>query len=145
MKDGLKKITGGTMESRVARLLSRYKVTPQSTTKVSSAELLFGRKLQTPFNLLQPVMASREQKENHDAHAKQHELQVGMSVYVYNNNGHPEWLPGTIEKQTGPISYVVKLSDGRTWRRHVDHIRIRTVQETYPDTDSDDIVPLTTT
>ena len=150
VEDGLKNITGGTIESRVVRLLSRYRMTPQSTTKVSPAELLFGRKLRTPFDLLRPDMASRvhckqaKQKENHDVHSKQRELQVGMSVYVYNNNGHPEWLAGTIEKQTGPVSYVVKLSDGRTWCRHVDHIRIRTVQETYPDTDSDDIVPLTT-
>ena len=45
VKDGLKKISGGTIESRVARLLSCYRVTPQSTTKVSPAELLFGRKL----------------------------------------------------------------------------------------------------
>ena len=32
VKQGLKKITLGSMESRVARLLSRYRVTPQSTT-----------------------------------------------------------------------------------------------------------------
>jgi len=150
VKDGLKKISGGTIESRVARLLSRYRVTPQSTTKVSPAELLFGRKLRTRFDLLQPDMAGRvrykqaKQKENHDASSRQRELHVGMTVYVYNNNGYPDWLPGIIEKQTGPVSYLVKLSDGRTWRRHVDHIRIRTVKETLTDTDSDDIVPFTT-
>ena len=43
----------------------------------------------------------------------------------------------------GPVSYLVKLSDGHTWHRHVDHIRIRTVKETLTDTDSDDIVPFT--
>ena len=59
VKDGLKKITGGTIESRVARLLSRYRVTPQSTTKVSPAELLFGRKLRTSFDLLRPDVARR--------------------------------------------------------------------------------------
>ena len=66
-----------------------------------------------------------------------------MSVYVYNNNGHPQWLPGIIDRQTGPVLYLVKLNDGRTWRRHVDHIRIRTIPETV--TDYDDIVPLTIT
>ena len=38
----------------------------------------------------------------------------------------------------------MKLSDGRTWRRHVDHIRIRIVKETLTDTDSDGIGPHTT-
>jgi len=86
-----------------------------------------------------------KQKENHDASSKQRELHVGMTVYVYNNNGYPDWLPGIIEKQTGPVSHLVKLNDGHTWRRHVDHIRIRTVKETLiTDTDSDDIVPFTT-
>ena len=47
VKDGLKKITLGSVESRLARLLSWYRVTPQSTTGVSSAELMFGRKLRT--------------------------------------------------------------------------------------------------
>ena len=40
------------MESRVARLLSRYRVTPQSTTGRSPAELMFGRKLRTRLDLL---------------------------------------------------------------------------------------------
>ena len=66
-----------------------------------------------------------------------------MSIYVYNNNGHPQWLPGTIDRQTGPVLYLVKLNDGCTWCRHVDHIRIRTIPQTV--TDYDDIVPLTIT
>jgi len=66
-------------------------------------------------------------------------------VYVYNNNGQPMWLPGTVERQTGSVSYLVKLSDGCTWRRCVDHIRARTVQETFTDSDTIDIVPFTVT
>ena len=33
------------------------------------------------------------------------------------------WLPGIITEVTGPVSYVIELTDGRTVRRHQDHVR----------------------
>ena len=75
------------MESRVARLLSRYRVTPQSTTGRSPAERL---------DLLRPDLSSRMrqqqaiQKQNHDTHAKQRDINTGMEVYVFNNQGTPK-------------------------------------------------------
>ena len=36
------------------------------------------------------------------------------------------WLPGHIVSSSGPLSYTVQLPDGRTFRRHIDHIRKRT-------------------
>ena len=36
-----------------------------------------------------------------------------------------KWLSGTILSKTGPVSYLVQLSDGGIFRRHVDHIRLR--------------------
>ena len=53
-KDGMRKSTGGSIESRVARFLSRYHTTPQSTTGTTPAELMFGRKLRTRLDLLKP-------------------------------------------------------------------------------------------
>ena len=117
------------MESRVARLLSRYRVIPQSTTGRSPAELMFGRKLRTHLDLLRPDLSSRVrqqqaiQKQNHDTHAKQRDINTGIEVYVFNNHGTPKWLPGTIEKISGPVSVVVKLSDGRTLCKHIDDLR----------------------
>ena len=35
------------------------------------------------------------------------------------------WLPGIISEVTGPVSYVIELTDGRTVRRHQDHVRRR--------------------
>ena len=34
-----------------------------------------------------------------------------------------QWLPGTIIQQTGPVSYVIKITDNRLWKRHADQIR----------------------
>lgn len=57
-------------------------------------------------------------------------------VYVRNfsSNSNQKWLPGIILKQRGPVSYVVKLTDGRMFRRHQDHVRLR--HDTGLETDS---------
>ena len=36
-----------------------------------------------------------------------------------------KWLRGKVTKITGPLSYVIELSDGNTVRHHVDHIKAR--------------------
>ena len=54
----------------------------------------------------------------------------------------PKWLAGSILKAQGPLSYEVEISDGRVARRHVDHIRIRTVPDTAHPTADEDGVPM---
>ena len=39
------------------------------------------------------------------------------------------WLEGTILDQIGPVSFQVRLADGRIRKRHVDHVRIRYLEE----------------
>ena len=34
-------------------------------------------------------------------------------------------MEGTILDKTGPVSFRIRLSDGRIWKRHIDHVRIR--------------------
>ena len=48
----MKKMTGGTIESRVSRFLFKYRTTPHSTTGVPPAELMFNRHLRTHLDLL---------------------------------------------------------------------------------------------
>ena len=36
-----------------------------------------------------------------------------------------KWYPGIVEDITGPVSYTVKLPDGRVVKRHVDQLRVR--------------------
>ena len=96
-----KNITGGSIESTVARFLSCYHVTPQSTTGTSLAELMFGRKLHTTL-VLKPNVAVKihqkktQQKAAHDQHAKRHSFKEGSSVFVDNFHGNPQWLPAIV-------------------------------------------------
>ena len=50
---------------------------------------------------------------------------MGQAVLCKNFVAGPPWLPGTISEQTGPISFAIRLEDGRLWRRHQDHMRPR--------------------
>ena len=74
VKEGLRKMKTGTISDKIARLLFQYRMTPQSVTKLSPAELLLGRCLRGRLNLLHPNLADRvekaaeKQKEYHDVH-----------------------------------------------------------------------------
>ena len=131
IKKGLKKMTEGSIQTRIARVLSSYRVTPQSTTGVSPAELLLGRLPRTRLDLLKLNMAKRveskqnQQKQNHDFTARSRALTQEDKVYVKTFGQGQRWLPGEIVEVTGPVSFMVKLLDGRLLRYHQDNLRIR--------------------
>ena len=131
MKEALKKMTGP-LEVRVQRFLFKYRVTPQATTGVSPAELLMGRRIHTHLDLLYPDIQQRvrnkqiRQKEDHDAHARSRNLQCEDLVYARNFGVGPKWLPGVLQKAVGQVSFEVRLDDGRSIHRHIDHLRVQT-------------------
>ena len=112
IKRGLKKTTGGSVRSRLAKFLFAYRLTPQSTTGVSPAEMLLGKRPRSRLDILRPLTAERveteqlKQKSKHDVYAHR-SLEEGDSVLVRNYLQGEKWLPGTIAKKTGPVSYSV--------------------------------------
>uniref|UniRef100_A0AAQ4PHJ0 Gypsy retrotransposon integrase-like protein 1 n=1 Tax=Gasterosteus aculeatus aculeatus TaxID=481459 RepID=A0AAQ4PHJ0_GASAC len=71
-KQGIKKIKGDTLETKVARFLFNYRITPQTTTGLSPAEMLMSRRLRSTLDLLLPDVKSKirkkqlKQKEQND-------------------------------------------------------------------------------
>ena len=116
------------MKTRLAQVLFRYRITPQTTTGISPSELLLGRRPRSRLDLLKPHTAERvekkqlQQKRQHDAKAVNREFDVGTTVFVRNYHHGSRWLPGTIQQQTGPVSFRVRLTDGRIRRCHQDQI-----------------------
>ena len=138
VKKGLKKIRKGSVNERLAQILMSYRLTPQSTTGVSPAELLLGKQPRSRLDLLKPNLASRvesnqlKQKKQHDRKAKERSLDIGDDVFVRNYHGGDRWIPGVIQKKTGPVSLLVRLSDGRERRCHLDQVRKRSVAVEIP-------------
>ena len=128
LKRGLKKETTGSIKTRLAKVLMSYRITPQSTTGISPAELLLGKR---PRTRLKPHTAERvenkqlQQKAKHDATAKSRVFQVGDLVFVKNYGSGQRWLSGRIVTCTGPVSFRVQLDDGRVRRCHQDQLRSR--------------------
>nr|XP_023665672.1 LOW QUALITY PROTEIN: uncharacterized protein K02A2.6-like [Paramormyrops kingsleyae] len=133
VKEGLKRMTGDSLSARLSRFLFKYCLTPQTTTASTPAEMLMGRRPKSRLDLLRPDMKEKvgrkqeKQKEGHDLQARERLLKPGDNVYVRNFSSHPKqpWLPGVILMQNGPVSFVIKLTDGRVFRRHQDHVRLR--------------------
>ena len=59
VKKGLKKLVSGSICDRLAKSLMAYRLTPQSTTGISPAELLLGRRPRSRLDLLKPHTAER--------------------------------------------------------------------------------------
>ena len=58
VKEGLKRLTCGTLETRLSRFLFTYRITPQTTTNTSAAELLMKRKPKSTLDLVRPDLTS---------------------------------------------------------------------------------------
>lgn len=132
-KAAMKRLSGSSVETKVSKFLYKYRITPQTTTGTSPAELLMGRRLRTHLDLLYPDLDAKvrikqlKQKAAHDGSAQDRIFEVGDKVYVLNFLLGPQWLPGVIMQSTGPVSFQVMLQDGRLVRRHQDHVRRRFV------------------
>ena len=95
-----------------------------------------GRRLRLRLDLLQPSLATNvehshaKQKLHYDTNKPHRQFREGESVYARDFTSATEkWIPGIVEKVTGPLSYVIKLIDESTIRRHVDHIKAKEARE----------------
>ncbi len=124
MKTGIRKLSGP-LETRLQQLLFQYRVTPHSTMGASPAECLMGRKLRTHLDRIYPnVNKQHEQKRQHDTHTQPRSFSEEERVHMRNFMPGIRWLPGVIRDVLGSS---VMLSEGRSTRRHADHIRRRNV------------------
>ncbi len=97
---------------RLNSFLLSYQSIPHSTTNVAPCSLFLGRQVRTRLDFLPPNVVERvmekqtDQKVRHDTHAKHHELFLGQSVMVHSIQAGGTWVPGTVVKRTGPLSYM---------------------------------------
>ena len=144
-KDGMKKLEGseGIVHTKLSRFLLAYRSTPQTTTGVTPAELLFNRHLRTRLDLIRPDVRQHvegqqlSQKQQHDNTRTARQFSEGDKVLVKNFSPGPKWKKAHIESRTGPLSYTIKSEDGVVTRRHVDHILKR---HDVPSREEDDLL-----
>ena len=130
-KEGMKKTKSGSWETKLARFLFASRNTLQSTTGVSPAELIFGRRLRTVLDVMHPDISRNvrdsqaRQKDDHDSTATTQRLfKVGDLVYTRNDGSGIRWIPGKITRLNGTTDFVL-LESGREVQRHADQLRSR--------------------
>lgn len=103
------------LQHRIANFVLKYRITPHTVTGRAPAKLFLKRLPRTKFSLLKPSllreteMKHEKQKEDHDKHrVKSREFAEGQSVLVKNSRGVQKWLPGTVFKRKGPLTYLVQ-------------------------------------
>ena len=129
-KNAMKKLSGESVQDRVNRFLFRYRVTPQSMTGHSPAELLFNRRIKCPLDLPRPDLKSkicekqRALEARHDEKAVNRAFQEGDYVYHRNFSGRGNRnLPGVITENLGGKGFVIwDTTENKVVRRHPDHI-----------------------
>ena len=126
IKQGLK-LTTGSLSDKLAKLIFSYHITPHSTTGLSPAESLMGRKLKQCFNSLKHNITTRvelkqqQQKCNHDSCAVARLFQEGDGVYAQDFRQGKSWVSGKIAKCLGPVSFEVLTDNGQEIRYQQDH------------------------
>ena len=123
----------GTIETKIARFLFSYRITPHSTTGLPPSVMLMGRRPRSLLDLTFPDLKQRVrdkqevQKQCYDKSAKNRDFNIGDNVYILNHGRGvtAKWISGTIIKQSGPVSFCIKLSDGRMVKRHQNQIRLK--------------------
>ena len=114
----------------IDRFLFNYRLTPHTTTGVSPAELMFGRRLRSHLDLLWPadLVSSRvaekllQQGKDHTRRPRYLNLSPESAVLVRNYFGSSKWLSSTVSQQTGPLSYRCRLPTGEVVKRYQDQI-----------------------
>jgi len=118
VKQGIRKQSSGTLNDRISRVLFQYHITPHSTTGISPCELLIGRRLRSRLDFLKPRESYHQTTEAERVtcrHCRDSTFSVGERVYAKNNRKGKRWLFGSIVGKTGPVSFKVKLQDGKAF------------------------------
>ena len=108
------KDSGLSLAHRLSNFLISYRSTRHSTTGQSPSELFLRRRIRTSLDLLKPdaerqvLDKQAQQKLAHDKRVRENTWTVGERVMAKNVGSGPNWVPATITKVLGPVTYEVK-------------------------------------
>lgn len=100
------------------KFLFKYRVTPHTTTGLSPAELLVGRRLRTHLDLLHPDASHKAlatQDKQRQSTAAPRKFNLDDKLYARNYNGPGKWIKVKAIKVTGPVSYLVETEYEDMW------------------------------
>lgn len=105
----------------LAQILLNYRRTPHATTGKSPSSLMFNREIRTRLDFMIPKQSIEDDsvKPNQFTVRK---LNVNDRVSARDYTHGDKYQFGIIIEVLGKLHYMVKLDDGRIWKRHIDQI-----------------------
>ncbi|XP_055910510.1 uncharacterized protein K02A2.6-like [Eupeodes corollae] len=125
LKTSLKTMSEGDMQTKLQRVLFKQHTTPNTTTGKTPAELLMGRRFRTALDAMHPDDGQINPVSPDSSFGQVRSFKIGDTIYFRNYSIGPLWLEGEIIEVTGPVSYVVKSTDNKIGRCHIDQIKRR--------------------
>lgn len=129
----------GTLSENLQSFLQNYRSTPNQNTpeNKSPSEILFGRKMRIPLDLIKPTFTdstpqkplikneTMEKQLNIKHGARDRYFSEGDAVYarMYAGNNNFCWKPGQVVERIGNVIYNVLLHDAKLIRAHVNQLR----------------------
>ena len=124
-KEMLSTLKEGNLQTKVDRLLYKYRIMPHTTTGKTPAQLMFNRELRTPFHLMQPGSSSTQCRTAEDSKEKTRKFEEGALVWARNFQKGEKWIPGVVSKKLGNVTYEISFEGKEDSNRHIDHLRER--------------------
>lgn len=119
-----------TEEKTLQKFLSVYRITPNTVSGMSPAELMFARKIRSVFDRLLPSPTKKYTKKSNFLCKF---FKTGDKVFFKNfKNGKTFWDDGVISKRIGGIMYWVKSFKGEH-KRHLNQLRSRFTEDVRED------------
>ncbi len=128
-KESLKNLKLGDLQTKVDRLLYKYRIMPHTSTGKSPAEMMFQRPLRTPFHLMKP--GDQVTQVVQGCKDKTRSFQQGDKVWARSfAKGGDKWISGVVNKKLGNVTYEVGFTESKgVSNRHIDHLTERRGEE----------------
>jgi len=122
---------GKDWEKSLATFLLTYRITAHATTGLPPCELLMKRQLRTRLDIIRPDVgktveqALQRQQAAYRSSQQAKEFKEGDMVWARNYREGDKWVPATVVKRQGRLTYKVRVNDSLVWKRHVDQLKPR--------------------
>lgn len=110
----------GEIHKNLCNILLNYRKMIHPATGKSPSMLVFGRQIRSRMDVMLP---SNTMHTEESQFKKARQLEIDDRVAVREYMSASKWKFGKIIERTGDLHYVIKLDDGREWKRHINQIR----------------------
>jgi hypothetical protein len=109
-------------EKYICNILMSYRISVHPATGKSPSMLMFGRQMRSRLDIMIPKNEVRKYEYKSNNSTRDIAVNDRVQAREFLNTGE-KWKIGIVIKKLGFLHYMIKLQDGRIWKRHINQIR----------------------